>query len=148
SSLRKVVDDQPGYPEGGLLLAAAQYGAGQTSDAIATLEEALQHTPNFYRGALRLAELYEGERRYIDAADAYAQAATANPRIDVTAQRAAALINGGKAADARAILEPAIKNSAAPDAALLYMLGQAQRIQKDSDAAAATVQKLKASFPD
>lgn len=148
SSLRKVVDDQPGYPEGGMLLAAAQDGAGQTPEAIATLEETLQHTPNFYRGALRLAELYERDRRYLDAAGAYAQAAAANPRIDVTAQRAAALINAGKAPEARAILEPAIKNSAAPDAALLYMLGQAQRIQKDPDAAAATVQKLKSSFPD
>jgi len=148
ASLRKVVDDQPGYPEGGMLLAAALDGAGQTADAIAALEETLEHTPTFYRGALRLAELYERERRYVDAADAYAHAAAANPRIDVTAQRAAALINGGKAADARAILELAIKNSAAPDAALLYMLGQAQRIQKDPEAAAATVQKLKSSFPD
>jgi Flp pilus assembly protein TadD len=92
--------------------------------------------------------LYEGERRFIDAADAYARAAAANPRIDVTSQRAAALINGGKAADARAILQPAIEKSAAPDAALLYMLGQSQRIQKDSDGAAATVQKLKSTFPD
>jgi tetratricopeptide (TPR) repeat protein len=148
ASLRKVVDDQPGYPEGGMLLAAAQDGAGQTADAIATLEGTLENTPNFYRGSLRLAEFYERERRFVDAANAYARAAAANPRIDVTAQRAAALINGGKAADARAILEPAIKNSAAPDAALLYMLGQAQRTQKDPDAAAATVQKLKASFPD
>lgn len=147
-SLRKVVDDQPGYPEGAMLLATAQEGAGQSGDAIRTLETTLDHNPTFFRGSLRLAELYEGERRYTDAADAYAHAAVANPRIDVTAQRAAALINGGKAAEARALLLPAIQNSAAPDAGLLYMLGQAQRVLKDPEAAAATVQKLKSSFPD
>lgn len=148
ASLRKVVDDQPGYAEGAMLLAAAQDGAGRTADAIGTLEATLEHNPNYFRASLRLAEFYERERRYADAADAYASAATANPRIDVTAQRAAALINSGKAADARAILEPAIKKSAAPDAGLLYTLGQAQRILKDTEGAAATVQTLKSSFPD
>ena len=148
ASLRKVVDDQPGYAEGAMLLAAAQKGAGQTEEEIRTLEGTLEHNPNFYRASLRLAELYEGERRFTDAADEYARAAAANPRIDVTSQRAAALINGGKAADARALLLPAIQNAATPDAGLLYMLGQAQRTLKDTEAAAATVQKLKSSFPD
>lgn len=148
ASLRKVVDDQPGYPDGAMLLAGAQVAAGQTTDAIRTLETTLETNPSFYRASLRLAELYEGERRYADAADAYAHAAVANPRIDVTAQRAAALVNGGKAAEARALLLPAIQNSAAPDAGLLYVLGQAQRVLKDPDAAATTAQKLKSSFPD
>ena len=148
ASLRKVVDDQPGYAEGAMLLSAAQEAADQTDDAIRTLEGALEENPNYYRASLRLAELYEGERRYTDAADAYAHAAAVNPRIDVTAQRAAALINAGKAADARALLLPKVQNSAAPDAALLYMLAQAQRSLKDSDGASATMQKLKTSFPD
>lgn len=147
ASLRKVVDDQPAYPEGAMLLAAAQEGAGQTADQIRTLETTLEENPKFYRASLRLAELYERERRFMDAAGAYARAAEVNPRLDVTTQRAAALINAGKAADARAILEPAIKKSAAPDAVLLYMLGQSQRMLKELDAATATVQKLKSTFP-
>jgi len=148
SSLRKVLDDQPGYAEGAMLLAAAQDAADQTDDAIRTLESALEENPNYYRASLRLAELYEAERRYMDAADAYAHAAAVNPRIEVTAQQAAALINAGKAADARALLLPKIQNTAAPDAGLLYMLAQAQRSLKDADGASATMQKLKASFPD
>ena len=146
-SLRKVVDDQPEYPEGAMLLAAAQDGAGQTRDEIQTLESTLEYNPSFYRASLRLAELYERERRFADAADAYAHAATANTRIDVSTQRAAALINAGKPAEARDILQATIKKSPSPDAVALYMLGQAQRALKDFDGATATLQRLKTAYP-
>src|SRR3954468_1556611 len=73
ASLRKVVEDQPEYPEAAMLLAAAQEGSGQKADEIRTLETTLEANPTFYRGALRLAELYEEDRRYSDAADAYAR---------------------------------------------------------------------------
>lgn len=147
ASLRKVVEDQPQYPEAAMLLAASQDATGQKSEEIRTLENALEFSPSYYRAALRLAELYEQERRYDDAADAYARAAAANSRIDVSTQRAAALINGGKAAEARDILQTAIQKSTTPDAVTLYMLGQAQRALKDFDGANATIQKLKAAFP-
>jgi tetratricopeptide (TPR) repeat protein len=146
SSLRRVVEDQPEYPEAAMALAAAQEGAGQRDDEIRTLETTLENNPTFYRAALRLAELYEQERRYTEAADAYARAAAVNSRIDVSTQRAAALINAGKATEARDILQSSIKTSATPDAVTLYMLGQAQRVLKDFDGATATVQKLKTSF--
>jgi len=148
-NLRRVVDDQPGYPEGAMLLAAAQDGAGQTDDEIQTLQTALEENPNFYRASLRLAELYEQERRWSDAADAYARAAAANTRVDVSTQRAAALINAGKAAEARDILlKLANKPGSPPDAVTLYLLGQAQRVLKDYEAATATIQKLKAAYPN
>ena len=147
-SLRRLVDDQPGYPEGAMLLAAAQQGAGQTDDEIATLETTLEYNPRFYRAHLRLAELYEQQRRFSEAADAYAHAAEANSRIDVSSQRAGALLNAGKAAAAHDILQATVHKTAAPGAALLYMLGQAQRMLKDADAAAATVQKIKTAFPE
>jgi tetratricopeptide (TPR) repeat protein len=147
-SLRRLVDDQPGYPEGAMLLAAAQEGAGQTDDEIATLETTLEYNPTFYRAYLRLAELYEHQRRFADAADAYAHAAEANSRVDVSSQRAAALLNAGNAAEARDILQATVQRTAAPDAPLLYMLGQAQRMLKDGDAAAATAQRLTTAFPE
>jgi tetratricopeptide (TPR) repeat protein len=147
-SLRKVVDDQPGYPEGAMLLAAAQDGAGLKDDEILTLETALEYSPAFYRGHLRVAELYEQQRRFADAAGAYAHAAAANPRVDVSSRQAASLLNAGKAAEARDVLQAAMQKKTSPDAGLLYMLGQAQRLLKDGDAAAATSQKLKAAFPD
>ena len=147
-SLRKVVDDQPGYPEGAMLLAAALDGAGLKDDEIRTLETALEYSPAFYRGHLRVAELYEQQRRFVDAAGAYAHAASANPRVDVSSRQAASLLNAGKAAEARDVLLAAMQKKTTPDAGLLYMLGQAQRLLKDGDAAAATAQKLKTGFPE
>ena len=148
ASLRRVVDDQPGYPEAAMLLAAAQDGAGLKADEIKTLERALEYSPAFYRGHLRVAELYEQSRRFEEAAAAYGRASSANPRVDVSPRHAAALLNAGKAAEARDILQAAIQKKTAPDASLLYMLGQAQRLLKEPDAAAATVQKLEAAFPE
>src|SRR4051812_21623120 len=57
--LRHVVDDQPQYQEGALLLAAAQESAGKPEDALETLRQTLRMNPEFYRGQLRLAETAE-----------------------------------------------------------------------------------------
>jgi tetratricopeptide (TPR) repeat protein len=148
ASLRRVFEDQPGYSEGAMLLATAQEASGDVPDAIATLKNALEYSPTFSRGQVRLAELYEQQRQYKEAAETYARVAAVNPRIDVTARQAAALINGGNAAEARTLLEQAAKKKSPPDAALLYMLTQAQRQLKDFEAAAATAQQLKTAYPD
>jgi tetratricopeptide (TPR) repeat protein len=148
TTLRRVVDDQPGYPEAAMLLSGAQEASGHVPDAIETLEEAVEANPAFARGQVHLAELYEQQRRYTEAAQAYARAGAASARIDVTPRQAAALMNAGKVADARTLLEQAVKKKTPPDASVLYMLSQAQRRSKDFDAAAATAQQLKAAYPD
>ncbi len=51
-----------GYSEGALLLAVAQDSAGTRDDAIETLESAAREQPEFYRGQLRLADIYERQR--------------------------------------------------------------------------------------
>jgi len=147
ANLRRVVDDQPGYPEGAMLLSAAQEAGGSVPDAIATLENVLEYAPTFVRAQVRLAELYDQERRYKEAAATYARA-SANTRIDLTARRAAALINAGDVAEARKLLEDAVKKKTPADAGVLYTLSQAQRRMKDFDAAALTAQQLKAAYPD
>jgi tetratricopeptide (TPR) repeat protein len=148
-SLRRVVEDQPGYPEAAMLLAAAQSDAGQPDAAIATLETTLAETPTFFRGRIRLAQLYDDQHRYKEAAAAYGQAQVANPRADLSAPRAAALINAGDPAAARTLLEASLKRpSAVPDAATLYLLGQAQRQLKDFGAATQTIDRLRTAFPD
>jgi tetratricopeptide (TPR) repeat protein len=148
TSLRRVVDEQPGYGEGAMLLASAQEGSGRVADAIATLEAAVEANPTFARGQVHLAELYEQQRRYKEAAEAYARAASANARLDVAARQGAALINAGNAADARKLLEAAAGRKTPPDASVLYMLTQAQRQLKDFEAAAATAERLRAAYPD
>jgi tetratricopeptide (TPR) repeat protein len=147
-SLRRVVEGQPGYPEAAMLLAAAQEGAGQQDDAIRTLELTLDENPEFFRGHVRLAELYERQRRFKDAAESYAHAQAANTRADLGGRQAASLINAGKPAEARDLLQATIARRTTADAGLLYMLAQSQRLLKDLDGAAATAQKLRAAFPD
>lgn len=147
--LRHVVDDQPGYQEGALLLAATEESAGRPADAIETLEETLRFNPDFYRGQLRLAETYERARRWADAADAFGRAQALNPRnTALVARRALALINAGKAAEARGILEPVVSGSATPDAAMTYLLAEAQRADHDLASAESTTRKLLAAHPD
>ena len=131
-----------------MLLSAAQEEAGQENDAISTLELTLEENPEFFRGYVRLAELDQRQRRFQDAADAYGQAQAANSRADLGARRAASLINAGKPAQARDLLQADIARKTAPDAASLYMLAQSQRMLKDLVAAAATAQKLKTAFPN
>lgn len=147
-SLRRVVDGQPAYPEAAMLLSAAQEGAGHQDEAVRTLELSLEENPEFFRGHVRLAELYERQRRFQDAADAYGHAQAANARADLSTRHAASLINAGKPADARELLQSAIARKTAPDAGMLYMLAQSQRMLKDFDGASTTVQKLKAAFPN
>jgi tetratricopeptide (TPR) repeat protein len=148
ASLRKVQEDQPGYPEAGMLLAAAHEGARQPDEAIAALERTLEDNPTFLRGRIRIAQLYEQRHRYKDAAAAYAKAQALNPRADLSSSQAAALINAGDPAAARAVLESSMKRSSSPDAAFLYLLGQAQRLQKDLPAASQTADRLRSAFPN
>jgi tetratricopeptide (TPR) repeat protein len=147
--LRRVFDEQPGYGEAALLLASAFQGAGRIADATAALQAAVAENPRFYRGYVQLAELYDEQRRWKDAATAYTQAQALNPRADLTARRAAALLNSGETAQALAMLQEAMKKSPArPDPAVLYLLAHAQRQSKDLASAAATADTLRKTYPD
>jgi tetratricopeptide (TPR) repeat protein len=148
--LRHVVDDQPGYQEGAVLLAAVQERAGRTDDAIATLEQSLRINPGYFGGQLRLAELYERNNRWAEAAAAYGRAQAANPRAtSLTQRRAVALINAGRAAEAGDLLSTAIDAAkTSPDPAMLYLLAEAQRGAGDMAAAESTARKLLAAHPD
>ena len=146
--LRRVMDDQPGYPEVAMMLASAHAEAGQPDAAIRVLEQAVRDNPTFFRGLARLAEYYDEQRRFADAADAYARAQALNPRADLTTARATALVNAGRPADARDMLQAAIQKRGTPDGALLYLLAQAQRRLGDREGTASTIRQLKEAFPN
>ena len=104
--------------------AAAQEEAGQTDDAIEHARSSRsRRTRNSSAATSGLPELYEQQRRFQDAADAYAQAQAANPRVDLGARRPPRSSTPGKPAQARDLLQAAIARKTAPDAASLYMLG-------------------------
>jgi tetratricopeptide (TPR) repeat protein len=146
--LERVAAEQPGYSEAALLLAAAQEGAGRTAEAIETLQHAVERNPRSLRGLVMLAELSEKRGEWGQAADAYARAQELSARrTDLTARRAAALINAGQAASARDLLQDGAMQADA-DPLLLYLFAAAQRRAGDLDDAEATARRLRAAAPD
>ena len=146
--LRRIVLEQPQYAEGSVLLADAQEAAGAPDAAVETLTNLLDDQPQFFRGRVQLAELYEHQRRWPQAADAWAKVQTLNPRnTEVAARRATALINGGRPGDARDVLAAALK-VAPNDLRMSFMLVQAQRDAGDLDGAEATARAVQAAHPE
>jgi tetratricopeptide (TPR) repeat protein len=146
--LRRVAVEQPGYSDAALLLASAEEGAGRTDDAIRTLEAALGENPRFLRGLVLLAELNEKQGRWAEAAAAYTRARALNTRgVDLTTRLAAALINAGKAVEARDLLEQYASKPGA-DPLQLYLFAAAQRQAGDLTGAETTARKLRDVAPD
>src|SRR5439155_22826705 len=89
--LSDLVAQEPGWQDGPLLLAEAYAGSGHNADAISWLERAVSDEPQLYPS---LAEFYEREHRWKDAAGAYAHAIESAPRNTQFKQRyASALLN-------------------------------------------------------
>lgn len=147
-TLGPVVEEQRGYPEGGMLLASSQEDAGRLDDATRTIEATIQHNPGFFRAYIKLIELYERQRRWQEAAGAYALARKVNPGADLAGGHAAALLNASEPRHAQDVVEEALAKRPAADAGLLYLLAESQRQQKDYAGAAAAAQKLRAAFPE
>jgi tetratricopeptide (TPR) repeat protein len=146
--LRRVMTETPNYPEAALLLATAQDGKGDTAAAAASLEESLAENPRYFRGHVMLAELYEKQSKWEEAAAAYGRAQQLNVRsIDLSTRRAAALINAGQGAGARDLLRDA---AAKPDAQplALYLFAAAQRLTGDLPGAEATARRLRTAAPE
>lgn len=146
--LERVFTQQPEYADGGLLFASAQEESGRMDEAIATLEETIEHTPGFFRAHVKLIELYERQRRWKDAAAAYVRAKGINPKADLTEGHALALLNSGATREAEALLQGALATNTAPEANLLYLLAESQRRSRNYTAAAETTQRLRTAFPD
>ncbi|HEY7499402.1 MAG TPA: tetratricopeptide repeat protein [Vicinamibacterales bacterium] len=148
--LRRVVEARPGLVDVAVLLSTAQESAGLIDDAIETLERLLRENPGSYRAQIRIAEIYEHEEHWAQAADAYAKAQALNARAPLASRRAVALLSAGKPAEARDIVQAALSSNRpeAKEPILLYLLAESQRVLKDLDAAHATAQKLVAANPN
>jgi tetratricopeptide (TPR) repeat protein len=146
-ALRNVFEQQPQYSEGAMLLSAAYEAANNLADATTTLETAVQINPEFFRAYPRLIDLYERQRRWKEAASAYAMAREVNPKADLVGGHALALMNAGDVKAAQALLQQSMTGESS-NAGLLYLFAESQRRQKDFAGAIATLQKLRAAYPD
>jgi tetratricopeptide (TPR) repeat protein len=140
--LSDLVNEQPQWPDGPLLLVEAFNGAGRTRDAIAWLEDRVADNPRLLP---TLADFYEREKRWRDAAETYAKAVQQAPRsTQLRTRYASALLNAGgreNAGKARDVLNQLLGSSGS-DARLLYLLSQAERRLGDSKAAEATARRV------
>ena len=146
--LRRIVDEQPQYAEGSVLLADAQESAGAPDAAAETLTRLLDEQPGFFRGRVQLAELYEHQRKWPQAADAWARVQEQNQKnTEVAARRATALLNAHRPTDARDVLRDALK-IAPNDVRMTFMLAQAQRDAGDVAGAETTARSLQSAHPE
>jgi tetratricopeptide (TPR) repeat protein len=146
--MRRIVTEQPQYTDGWLLLAEAQEGSGASDAAVDTLTQLLDAQPQFYRARLQLAETLDRQRRFKEAARAWAAAQALNPRNpELPARRAAALLNAGSPSEAATILRDALKQQP-NDLRMTFLLAQAQRDAGDLDAAEATARALHVAHPE
>jgi tetratricopeptide (TPR) repeat protein len=147
--LTDLVNQESGWQDGPLMLVEAYAGAGRSRDAIAWLEE---RTPGDPRLLPALADFYERERRWSDAAGAYdralqrapAAALARNSVNDLKTRYASALMNAGGRENidkARTALTEvtAVRTT---DARALYLLSQAQRRLGDFTEAEATARRV------
>lgn len=142
SLLGKYVAEEPDQIAAIGMLAEAYAAEGRTEEAIALLERAAPEAPDLNTN---LGELYDGQRRWRDAANAYGAAAKVRPRsLSLRLQWASALLNTGAADDAkraREVLEE-VGAGSSTNLRALYLLSQAQRRTSDATAAEATARKM------
>jgi tetratricopeptide (TPR) repeat protein len=140
--LNALVNQEPQWQDGPLLLAEAYAASGKTADAITWLKQKSSEDPRLLP---QLADMYEREHRWAEAAAAYEQAARRAPKnTELKARYASALMNaGGKnaAAKARDVLTEIV--AAQPhDGRSLYLLSQAERRLGDLPAAEKTARRV------
>jgi len=146
--LRHVLDEQPSFDDGWLLLSSALEDSGHGDEAAQALQQALEQKPSLVRARVQLAELYEHERKWTQASDTWATVQEANPRnTTIASRRASALLNAGKPGDAKSVVAEALKLQPG-DAQLSYLLAQSERDLGNLEAAETIARQLRSSRPE
>jgi len=140
--LTDLVNQEPGWQDGPMMLVEAYSGAGRGKDAIAWLEQRTEDDPRLLPA---LADFYEREHRWSDAAAAYSRVLQRLPRnTDIKTRYAAALLNAGgrdNIVKARDALKD-VTSGRSPEARPLYLLSQAQRRLGDMAEAEASARRV------
>ncbi|HXE80598.1 MAG TPA: tetratricopeptide repeat protein, partial [Vicinamibacterales bacterium] len=141
-------DDYPTTTEAWALLSEAYTAAGDPDEAIRALDEGSAFDPRLLFG---LAELYERQEQWLEAAETYERAAAFGPASrELKGRWAGALLNapGEESAQrARELLEQIVADVPDDDRAF-YMLSQAHRRLRAWDAAEAAARRVIALRPE
>jgi tetratricopeptide (TPR) repeat protein len=125
-TLKNFLFDNPGYPEGLMLLAEAYDRNGQVNDAIETLLPLTTGREPQADAELALASLYERAGRWIDAAALWGALGAKATDPSYNMQQATALMNGGNVAGGRDVLV-ALSKERPRDPQVWYLIAQAER---------------------
>jgi len=145
--LKQLLADEPWLPQGVAMLAQAYTDAGRGPEAIALLKEAVAAEPSFYNV---LAEAFEKDKQWAEAAEAYAQASGQSPQdLDIKTRWASALLNAPGEVAARQARDLLLEVTRANPTAgwPLYLLARAQRALGELDASEASARRLMAISP-
>lgn len=142
ATLQAFLNDQPGYPEGVLLLVESLDATRQFTQAVNQLEPLVRDEPDMVPARARLAEMYERVGRHADAIPHWAELARANPSNAALRTRyATALANGGQIDEARKQLT-ALTSEVPRDVDAWYLLSQVESRAGRHDAADAAAKKI------
>lgn len=145
--LTELLDEQPGVNQAVQLLIRAYEGAGRPADAVAVLEAESEHLPS-PRTLRQLAELYEQESRWMDAAGAYERAIEQSPRqVSLRRRLAGVLLSAGETTRARDVLLEVVELQPT-DLAGLYQLSNVEFRLNNLGAAEAAAERLVAAEPN
>lgn len=142
ATLEAFLNDQPGYPEGVLLLVESLDAKGQFAQAIAVLEPVVRDEPDLARARMWLADLYDQVGRVDDAIVQWRELARTNPSNAAVRNRyATVLVNAGRLEEGRQVLldltaaEPA-------NVSAWYLLSQVENRAGHAEAADAAAKKI------
>lgn len=148
--LQGFLNDQPGYPEGVLLLAEALDATRQFKQAVLMLEPLVRDEPDMVPAREWLAEMYEKIGRDADALTQWAELARTNPgNASLRSRHAAALVNSGQVDAGRQALI-ALTTDAPRDISAWYLLAQVENQAGRPEAAeiaAKRISEIDASDP-
>lgn len=141
-TLQGFLNDQPGYPEGVLLLAEALEATRQFKEAVSVLEPLVRDEPDLARARTWLAEMYERVGRDKDALAQWAELARTNPSNAALRSRyATALVNSGDVDAGRKVLT-ALTAESPRDVSAWYLLAQVENQAGRHDAAESAAKKI------
>jgi tetratricopeptide (TPR) repeat protein len=146
-ALNRLLEAEPEQAEAVALLAEALEDDGRPGDAVSLLEGAVGTQPAFLPP---LAELYERQERWEEAAAAYEKAVVQNPRsLDLKMRLSVALLSWGEAGRAGRALElmEQVREARPADPRVLYLVSQAQRNAGKLEAAEQTARVLMTVAP-
>jgi tetratricopeptide (TPR) repeat protein len=141
-TLQAFLNDQPGYPEGVLLLVEALDATGQSRQAVTLLEPLVRDEPELARARSWLAEMYERVGRDEDALKQWAELARTNPsNTSLRSRYATSLVNAGQVEAGRKALV-ALTTDAPRDISAWYLLSQVETQAGRPEAAEAAAKKI------